>query len=57
MEFLITGMNRKASFGNIPQQAAEYYIPAYAGYPYVLCTRDNLIYQFQCTTFLKLESH
>jgi hypothetical protein len=57
MEFLITGMNRKASFGNIPQQAAGYYIPAYAGYPYVLCTRDNLIYQFQCTTFLKLESH
>ena len=31
MEFLITGMNRKASFGNIPQQAALYYIPAYTG--------------------------
>jgi len=50
-------MNSKASFGNISQQAAGYCTLRFAGYPYVLCTRDNSSSKFQRASLLKLGSH
>ena len=45
---MITGMNPKASFGNIPQQAVGYCTSA---------SRDCSTYQFRYATLSQLEFH
>jgi hypothetical protein len=50
----ITGMNPKANFGNIPQQAAAYHTLRFAG---LFPLGDNLTSKLQGTLFLKFGSH
>jgi len=53
----ITGVKPKVSFGNISQQTDGYYNLRCAGYPHMLCIRDNSTCRHYHTAFVMSEFH